>query len=257
MKEGMSGQAIDIIFPNERNLMTLSPHRLRLMGLVLVVGLALTATLVWAAPGVSLLDTPRTGYDPLSFEEQEQARALAGQHDEFARAVNATSRSEVLLIERHAEAKAVMQSGNWPRRADVYIYLYDSDTLLRAVVNLTTRQVDSVETAQDVQLPLTQSETDRAFQLLMADGAVKTDIAAQYQTITGEALAQPKDQLKLSTLIYRADAMPDANRGAAACGPHRCAQFLIATQNDVVINLLPIVDLSLGALVSAGPFVGN
>ena len=51
--------------------------------------------------------------------------------------------------------------------------------------------------------------------------------------------------------------MPGANPGAEGCGPHRCAQFLIATQNDVVINRLPIVDLSLGALVSAGPFVGN
>jgi hypothetical protein len=49
--------------------------------------------------------------------------------------------------------------------------------------------------------------------------------------------------------------MPNSNPGAEACGLHRCAQFLIATQGDVVINLLPIIDLSLEALVSAGPFV--
>ena len=54
------------------------------------------------------------------------------------------------------ETKEVMRSGNWPRRADVYTYLYDSDTLLLAVMNLTTGQVDSVETMQNVQLPLTQ-----------------------------------------------------------------------------------------------------
>jgi len=237
--------------------MTLSPRHLRLMAQGLAVGLAFTATLVWAAPGVSLLDTPRIGYDPLSSEEQEQARALAVQQAEFARALNAASRSELLLIERHAESKAVTQSGNWPRRADVYTYLYDSDTLLLAVVNLTSGQVDSVETAQDVQLPLTQNETDGAFELLLADAPLMADIAAQYQTITGEALTQPKTQLKLNALIYRADSMPGANPGAEGCGPHRCAQFLIATQNDVVINRLPIVDLSLGALVSAGPFVGN
>jgi len=237
--------------------MKLSPRFLRLIALALVLGLALTATLVWAAPGVSLLDPPRTGYDPLSPEEQEQARALAVQQGEFAIAVNASSRSELLLIERHAEEKVVTQSGNWPRRADVYTYVYDNDTLLRAVVNLTSGQVDSVETSQDVQLPLTQNETNHAVELLMADAAVMADIAAQYQTITGEALTQPKTQLKLSALIYRADSMPGANPGAEGCGPHRCAQFLIATQNDVVINRLPIVDLSLGALVSAGPFVGN
>ena len=150
-----------------------------------------------------------------------------------------------------------MKSGNWPRRADVYTYAYDSDTLLLAVVNLTSGQVDSFEAAKDVQLPLTKNETDRAFELLMADATLAADIAAEYQTITGEALTQPKTQLKLNALIYRADSMPGANPGAEACGPHRCAQFLIATQNDVVINLLPIVDLSLGALVSAGPFVAN
>ena len=237
--------------------MTLSRRHLRLLALALVVGLAFTATLVWAAPGVSLVDPPRTGYDPLSPEEQEQARALAVQQGEFAIAVNAASRSELLLIERHAEEKAVTQSGNWPRRADVYTYVYDSDTLLRAVVNLTSGQVDSVETAQDVQLPLTQKETESAVQILMADAALMGDIAAQYQAITGEALTQPKTQLKFSGLIYRADSMPGANAGAEGCGLHRCAQFLIATQNDVVINRLPIVDLSLGALVSAGPFVGN
>ena len=229
----------------------------RWLALSVTVGLALTATLVWAAPAASQLLSPRTGYDPLSADEQGQARTLAFQHTEFARAVDAVNQSELLLIERHEETKAVMQSGNWPRRVDVFVYLYDSDTLLHAVVNLTTRTVDSVETAQDVQLPLTQDETARAFQLLMADTAVKTAIAAQYQTITSEALTKPESQLKFRALIYRADAQPNAHPDAAECGAHRCAQLLLTTQADVVINLLPIVDLSLGRLVSAGAFVGE
>jgi hypothetical protein len=235
--------------------MTLFPRHLRLLALALAVGLAFIATLVWAAPGMSLQNPPRTGYDPLSPEEQERARTLAVQQAEFANALNAESRSELLLIERHQETKTDMRSGNWPRRADLYTYLYDSDTLLHAVVNLATGQVDSVETSQNVQLPLTQNETSSAIQLLLADATVMANIARQYQTITGTELTQPETQLKLNALIYRADAMPNANPGAAACGLHRCAQFLIATQNDVVINLLPIVDLSLGAVVSAGPFV--
>jgi hypothetical protein len=225
------------------------------MALGLAVALALIATLVWAAPGVSLQDAPGTGYDPLSPGEQERAQLLALQQSEFATPLNAAGRSEPVLTERHVESKADMRSGNWPRRADVYTYLYDTDTMMLAVVNLTSGQVDSVEAAQYVQLPLTQKETDRAIQLLIADAAVMAEISAQYQAITGQALTQPETQLKLNTLIYRADAMPDSNPGAAACGLHRCAQFLIATQSDVVINLLPIVDLSLETLVSAGPFV--
>jgi len=235
--------------------MTRFPIPLRLLALGLAVGLAFTATLVWAAPGVSQVQTPRRGYDPLSPEEQERARTLAMQRAEFANALNAARRSEMLLIERHVESKTDVRSGNGPRRADVYAYLYDSDTLLLGVVNLNSGRADTVETVQNVQLPLTPNETDRAIQLLLADATVMTNIAGQYQTITGVELTQPETQLKFTALIYRADAMPNANPGAAACGLHRCAQFLIATQNDVVINLLPIVDLSVGALVSAGPFV--
>ena len=235
--------------------MTHYPRRLRLLALGLAVGLALTVTLVWTVPGLSLQDKPRTGYDSLSPDEQGLARDLAGQNNRFAVAANSDSRSELLLIERHAEPKAVTRSGNWPRRADVYTYLYDSDTLMLAVVNLTTGQVDSVETMQNVQLPLTQNETDHAIQLLLADATLMANIATQYQTITGAALTQPEAQLKFNVLIYRADSMPNAHPGAAACGLHRCAQFLIATQNDVVINLLPIVDLSLQTVVSAGQFV--
>jgi hypothetical protein len=235
--------------------MTHFTRNFRWMALGLAVGLAFTVALVWAAPGVSQLLTPRTGYDPLSPDEQERAQTLAVRQAEFANALNAASRSELLLIERHAESKTDMRSGNWPRRADVYTYLYDSDTLLLAVANLTSGEVDSVEAVQNVQLPLTQIETDRAIQLLLADATVMAEIATQYQTITVAALTQPEAQLKFNVLIYRADAMPNANPGAAACGLHRCAQFLIATQNDVVINLLPIVDLSAGAVVSVDPFV--
>lgn len=235
----------------------MKPHsrRLRLWALCLAIGLAFIVTLVWVVPGLSLQDKPRTGYDSLSLDEQGHARNLAGQNNMFSTAVNADSRSELLLVERHEETKAVMRSGNWPRRADVYTYLYDTDTLLLAVVNLTTGQVDSVETMQNVQLPLTQNETNRAIQLLLADASLMANVASQYQTITGTPLTQPQTQLKFSTLIYLADSMPNANPGAAACGLHRCAQFLIATQDDVAINLLPIVDLSLEVIVSAGPFV--
>src|SRR5215211_2424600 len=94
-------QSIMLRILRERNFMTRFPIPLRLLALGLAVGLAFTATLVWAAPGVSQVQTPRRGYDPLSPEEQERARTLAMQRAEFANALNAARRSEMLLIERH------------------------------------------------------------------------------------------------------------------------------------------------------------
>lgn len=229
--------------------------KVRLMALGITIGLISIATLVMARPGLGQLQTPRTGYDPLSADEQQRAQTLAVQETEFASALNSTSRSEQLLVERHVESKADMRSGNWPRRADVYTYLYDSDTLMLAVVNLNSGRVDSVESMQNVQLPLTDNEKSIATQLLLADSAVMAEIARQYQAITGAPLTQPQAQLKFDSLIYRADSMPNSNPGAQACGLHRCAQFLLVTSNDVVINLLPIVDLSIGEVVSAGQFV--
>jgi hypothetical protein len=108
-----------------------------------------------------------------------------------------------------------------------------------------------------VQLPLTAGETARANQLVLADPAKQAEIGAQYQAITGAPLTEPEKQLSFSVLIFRADSMPGAHPGAAECGLHRCAQLLIAAQNDVVVNLLPIVDLSVGAVVSTGQFTGN
>ena len=92
--------------------MGLSPRALRLSAMGLVVTLAFGATLVWASPGASLQGPLRTGYDSLSSEEQEQARILADQHSQVAVAVNSVSRSELLLVERRTESKAVIRSGN-------------------------------------------------------------------------------------------------------------------------------------------------
>ena len=236
--------------------MTRFPHRLRLAALGVAILLAITATLAWAIPALSQQGASGTGYESLLPDEQQRAQDIALQDAGIASAMSAESRTEHLLVERHQETKDVVRSGNWQRRADVYTYLYDSDTLLWAIVNLDTGAVDSVEAAQNVQLPLNENETARAFELLLADPAVMANISAEYQKVTGAKLTQPAAQLKINTLIYRADSMPGANPGAEACGLHRCAQFLLATQDDILINLLPIVDLSAGAVVSAGPF-GN
>jgi hypothetical protein len=220
--------------------------------------LTLSATLVWAAPNATQLLLGRSGYDPLSADEITLARTLAFQNTTFAQHLQAASQTELLLIERHQETKAVMQSGNWPRRADVLVYAYGSETLVQAVVNLATRRVDFVTTTQNVQPPLNAAETDRAFDLVMATPALQAEIKAQYQTITGQTLTRPKQQLKIEALIFRADSMPTAPLGAAVeCGRHRCAQLLLTTQDNLLINVLPIVDLSQGLVAVANPFVEN
>ena len=186
----------------------------------------------------------RTGYDPLSLVEQGRARQIALADASVSALLTGAARTELLLVERHEESKAVYALGSWPRRADVLIYLYDTDTLLSAVVNLTAGGVDQVQTAQQVQPPLTPAETDLAGQLALADPAAGAALREEYRRATERDLGSA-DQLRVYARVFWADAMPDVDLGeAASCGLHRCAQLLFSVEPNHRLSALPIVDLS-------------
>lgn len=226
--------------------------------------LVLIGTMMWAAPQSHFLQSvsraPRTGYDPLSLAEQELAlQQFARQAPLMARELRGAQHTEVLLVERHQEPKAVVTSQkSWPRRADVYMYLYDRDILLHALVNLESRKVEKVERTQDVQLPLTENERIAAQEKVLNNPGIQRAIEAQYQRITGNRLKDAKNpgkELQMRALIFRADAMPGRAQGEGAnCGRQRCAQLLISTEDNVLIDLLPVVNLSRGKVVSADGF---
>ena len=238
--------------------------RILITGIVLMaVLLAFTATLVVAAPApflsrLTFLQPPRTGTDPLSQTEILQAQQTANQDAGLSAQLNAAQRTEVLLVERHQETKSVRKQGNWPRRADMYVYNYDTNTLTYSIINLDTGAVDVVETAQNVQLPPNQAETERAIQLALADPQVNAILQTQYQATSGTPLTNPQNQLDIHVLTFKAQSGPDQPQGAVAnCGLHRCAQLLITTQNGYFINLLPVVDLSnnqvINVTLNSGP----
>ena len=159
----------------------------------------------------------------------------------------------VLLVERHIEEKADEDSG--ARRADVYTYSYADDTLTRTVVDLTSGAVDDTRTTEGAQLPLVDAEADRALDLALADARFVDQLEAEYQEATGRALGDPAEDLSIDAIVFRADAMPTAATGAAApCGVHRCAQLMISTTDDVLVDVLPIVDLSADRLVARNGF---
>jgi hypothetical protein len=225
----------------------------RMMGMGLL--LLLIGTVIWATPGSlvlqSLSESPRTGSDPLSQAEQEMVLLeVRRQAPAMNRQLRQARRSELLLVERHQESKEAIRRGVSVRRADTFIYLYDTDTLLHAVVNLEKRAVESLETVRGVQLPLTQNETAQAKKMVLEDAKVGRAIREEYQSMTREALKSPEKELQVRALIFTANGQPNVARGAAAkCGQQRCAQLLLSTQDDVVINLLPIINLSTGQVV--------
>lgn len=206
------------------------------------------------ATGLSTLFGAPRGYDPLTAQETDAlVAAVQGAVDvpgsRLAAVADWAEQQEVLLIERHEASKAEYAKGSWPRQGDVYVYDYATDTLIHTTVDVQSGAVITVEHLQGVQLPLTEREEERALALVEADAPLWTDLAARYQTITGEPL-QRLDQLQVKVSVFHADVMPDRLKGAAQqCGQHRCAQVLLFTVDKTLLEIMPIVDLSQGQVV--------
>lgn len=223
-----------------------------------IVTLILTAILVvvlilpqgaWAQ-----LNSNRVGYDALSAEEQANVLASIQKNAELGDTARSAT-TEFLWVERHQEEKAEYQSGHWPRRADSYLYDYSTDTLVAAIINTETGEVDSIERVQNVQPLLSEREVQRALAIAWADPTVQQKLKEQYQRATNTAL-ETIDQLHSKAFIFRADSMPDTiNEQSQLCGLHRCAQLLLYTQDEIAFEFLPIIDLSKGIVAQSVPFV--
>jgi hypothetical protein len=218
--------------------------------------LGLAACVIVAAAGEADAERRSQRYRKLDTSERVRAieRARGAAFPELsrraARAVGASFRSEVLLVERHRYAKG---EDTTRRLADIYIYDYEQDELCRVVVDLDTDAIESLHVGEGVQLPLTPAEVSRATRLALDDPEFGTQLRSDYQRIMGKPLASPED-LDVSAFAYRADSMADgARRESRVCGKRRCAQILVTTPDGVVLDL-PIVDLSRDRLLDSREF---
>lgn len=217
------------------------------LALAIMAGLVTTTALAVAAPtpfSQLLARDSGTGYDPLTERELEQVRQVALADPAVTNYLAGAAHQELLLIERHQEDKSVYANGRWDRRADVFVYNYDQDSLVHAIYNLTAERIDSVESSQNDQLPLTQNEVNRAISLAFNDPELRQLLNEQYATLTGETLTTP-EQVEIKAFVFHASALPDmALDQAASCGLNRCAQLLIFSHELFAFEMLPVINLS-------------
>lgn len=186
--------------------------------------------------------------DPLSEDEINntlsaalQAGAANGADSEISAAA---LEQEILLVERHQGKKGEIQSASTARQGDAYIYDYTTDTLKRAIVNLDTGETTIVEEMQNVQLPLTENEVEQALELAFENESLRNELQNSYRLVSGSELTSI-DQLSVKAFVFLAQSMPDSvNELSESCGLHRCAQLLLYTTDDTVLEVQPIVDLS-------------
>jgi len=208
---------------------------------------------LWVASAQSAAPQ-RFGYDPLSSEEIAQAETVLRQDNGAAALLK--GRVEWLFTERLDEPKGTAIGAGGVRRAEVNVYLYDRDRLLRAVVDLRSGKLVGSQLLAGEQLPPTRAESARSLDIALADRVTGAAIRQEFLRVSGQPL-NTADQLVARALVFRADADPDAGKGdAAQCGAHRCMQMLLTTRDRMLVNVLPIVDLSRRSVVGAVPFVG-
>ena len=185
--------------------------------------------------------------DPLSNDEISRVAALTVQPQVAARSsspISSGSQQEVLLIERH-EQKGAPEG---QRRADVYIYDYATNELIESLVDLNTSKVISSTRKQGVQLPLTEGELKRAKQIVFDDEDERQILEHEYNRITSRVLSDTSE-LNIKAFTFTADSLPNrVNEASKQCGVHRCAQLMLYTDENIVFEISPIVNLSEGVV---------
>jgi len=101
---------------------------------------------------------------------------------------------------------------------------------------------------QGVQLPLTNSELKRAKDIVFEDEDERAILEDEYRRITSLEMTDTSD-LNIKAFTFLADSLPNrVNEASKSCGIHRCAQLMLYTQDNVVFEISPIVNLSAGVV---------
>jgi len=179
---------------------------------------------------------PATGVgdDPLTAQEVEKARAVALTPElvESAKDGAGAKGPEYLSSE-------IIEGGKG-RDAAFYFYDYDSDELVKQVVDVTRGEVTGSFRAKDMQLPASDREVATALDLVL-DDPVGADVKKLYTQVTGEPWSG-KDKLKVGAHIYSAR---PADTTASQCGRHRCLQLVARVTDGPFVDLNDIIiDLS-------------
>lgn len=209
----------------------------------LLVGTALVLSTELPAAMAGVMDP----LDPTELSRAINATTAAATPVASMRALAASTAApstELLLVERHPNEK-----GQTTRLADVYTYDYATDETIINVVNLDTNQLVSSTRQQNLQLPLTETELQRASDLIFADDEERSLLDAEFRRITGQTLSNPQQQLQVKAFVFHASSLPEQlNAASEQCGLHRCAQVLLYTADSVVFEVSPIVNLSAGVI---------
>lgn len=224
----------------------------------LLIVFSFAACLLAIAPP-SIADTVPRGSDPLSAAEINLVRsavavpgatASTGARSSAEESVSDSGSDPVLsndnapvllLIERRLPESKTAED---ERLADVYWYDYSDDALLHSIVAVETGEIRRQEVLRNTQLPLVESEIQRAANIVMSHPETRERLEEAFESITGRQLRDITD-IDFKAFVFHAKTLPAERAPASAmCGFHRCARMVMYTKDNISLGFSPIIDLS-------------
>ncbi|WP_245907968.1 hypothetical protein [Pseudosporangium ferrugineum] len=177
--------------------------------------------------------TAGTGNDALTSAEVEKAREIAVTPELKEKAKDASGAAGPEFL----SADIVDTDGG--RRAEVYLYDYATNNLIKQVVDLGGSKLTDSYSAAGLHLPASAHEVDTALDLLLAD-PLASEFKDAYAKATGSQFAG-KDGLKTTAHVFKAQA---ADPAVAQCGEHRCLRLIVEAKGRYLDLGHLIIDLS-------------
>ena len=184
--------------------------------------------------------------DPTLDHRQRKQRRMS-QQNSFV-----SDEPELLLVERRpADSK-----GSQSRTANVYYYDYRKDQTIHCIVDAETGEVHKQIRVRNMQLPLNDNEIQRAFDIYLQSDHRSELVDAYYET-TGQSLIDI-GKVQFKAYVFHASVNEALlNKKARRCGKTRCAQLLLYTEDNIAMNLSPVINLSRGRVIQGNTLPGG
>ena len=159
---------------------------------------------------------------------------------------------ELLLVERRPADSKTSQA----RTANVYYYDYQKDQTIHCIVDAESGEIHKKIRVRNLQLPLNDNEIQRAFDIYLQSEHRNELVDAYYQT-TGQSLIDIS-KVQFKAYVFHASVNEALlNKKARRCGKTRCAQLLLYTEDNIAMNLSPVVSLSRGVVIQGNTLPGE
>ncbi len=192
-----------------------------------------------------VLEAVRSKDPTLDYRERKQRRMA--RNNSFV-----SAEPELLLVERRPADSKTSES----RTANVYYYDYQKDQTIHCIVDAESGEVHRKIRVRNLQLPLNDNEIQRAFDIYLQSDHRGELVDAYYQT-TGQSLIDIS-KVQFKAYVFHASVNEALlNKKARRCGKTRCAQLLLYTEDNIAMNLSPVVSLSRGVVIQGNTLPGE